>query len=76
MLDLDSRFLGSMPPPSIAGLLQSSSSSNADLPPNDYAVHHLQSVLHELQEDLDISWLQEWFMLKEALYLEEIVALK
>ena len=74
----------SMPPPSITRWSQSSSFL-AHLPTDDYAVCHLQCALCELQVNLvhlcrelqeDISWLQEWFMLKEALYLEKITLLK
>ena len=38
------------------------------------AIHHLQSAVHVLQED--ISWIQRQFVSRELLYLEEIAELK
>ena len=67
----------SMPSPSIVlSQVPSSSSSSSHLfyPTEDFAVCHLQSALHALQED--ITCIQEQFSSRESLYLEEITELK
>ena len=67
----------SMPPPSIVPLQVpsgSSSSSHLFYPTKDFAVHHLQLALHVSQED--ITRIQEQFVSRESLYLEEIAELK
>ena len=67
----------SMPPPSIVpSQVPSGSSSSSQLfyPTKDFAICHLQSALCASQGD--ITCIQEQFVLRESLCLEEIVELK
>ena len=74
-LEVDDNDL--MLPPSIAPLQVPSgslSSSHLFYPTEDFAICHLQSALHVLQEDF--TWIQEQFVSRELLHLEEIAELK